>query len=327
MKQIAILFITLFFIALSPAFSQEKGAQTTVNSEQGTVPAVNSEQGAVPAPVGQPAAVEQKAPAPVAQPAAVDKKAPEPKKASAAPPEDKLPWWPTDAQPAPVKDAQRGGFWWWPRSPGTVKDLWGNRGYAYVNKIIYDWHGGGTGGTGGIGGTGGTTGGTGGTSGTGGTGGTGGIGGTGGTTGGTGGALKDVQVKINDIGFPETEKKPSLLVKRTIRSEQLQFKDNNVEIKPEHASLLKKAAASLKRDKEANVLITASNDTPELGSARTHLVEKFLMDQGVAQERIYILAPEKFQEAGLSSKEQPKPGTIQVLIAEVKEVMIPGPKN
>ncbi len=47
-------------------------------------------------------------------------------------------WWPTDAQPAPVKD-ERGGYWWWPQAPGSVKENWGNRGYIYVLKVIYDY--------------------------------------------------------------------------------------------------------------------------------------------------------------------------------------------
>ena len=48
-------------------------------------------------------------------------------------------WWPTDAQPAPVKD-ERGGYWWWPQTPGQeVKENWGNRGYIYMLKVIYDY--------------------------------------------------------------------------------------------------------------------------------------------------------------------------------------------
>jgi outer membrane protein OmpA-like peptidoglycan-associated protein len=47
-------------------------------------------------------------------------------------------WWPTDAKPAPVKD-ERGGYWWWPAQPGSVQNLWGNRGYIYVYKLIYDY--------------------------------------------------------------------------------------------------------------------------------------------------------------------------------------------
>ena len=47
-------------------------------------------------------------------------------------------WWPTDAKPAPVKDAEMGGYWWWPLEPGTAA-LWGNRGYVYVYKLIFDY--------------------------------------------------------------------------------------------------------------------------------------------------------------------------------------------
>ncbi|MGE5280204.1 MAG: OmpA family protein [Deltaproteobacteria bacterium] len=53
----------------------------------------------------------------------------------------KFDWWPTDAKPAPVKDEVRGGYWWWPVEPGSTgpQSLWGNRGYIYVWKVIYDY--------------------------------------------------------------------------------------------------------------------------------------------------------------------------------------------
>ncbi len=47
-------------------------------------------------------------------------------------------WWPTDATPGPVQDNERGGYWWWPERPGTVTP-WGNRGYVYLYKIIFDY--------------------------------------------------------------------------------------------------------------------------------------------------------------------------------------------
>ncbi len=47
-------------------------------------------------------------------------------------------WWPTDAKPGPVKDVERGGYWWWPQEPGKARP-WGNRGYVYVYKIIFDY--------------------------------------------------------------------------------------------------------------------------------------------------------------------------------------------
>ncbi len=51
----------------------------------------------------------------------------------------KFEWWPTDATPGPVKDDKKGGYWWWPTKPGEVGPLWGNRGWVYVYKIIFDY--------------------------------------------------------------------------------------------------------------------------------------------------------------------------------------------
>lgn len=56
----------------------------------------------------------------------------------------KFQWWPTDAQPSPVKDPDRSGYWWWPDQPGaasTTTAPWGNQGYVYVRKIIFDYKG------------------------------------------------------------------------------------------------------------------------------------------------------------------------------------------
>jgi outer membrane protein OmpA-like peptidoglycan-associated protein len=47
-------------------------------------------------------------------------------------------WWPTDAQPSPIKDVEKGGYWWMPKEPGTSTP-WGNRGYIYVYKLIFDY--------------------------------------------------------------------------------------------------------------------------------------------------------------------------------------------
>ncbi len=47
-------------------------------------------------------------------------------------------WWPTDAKPAPVKDRDRSGYWWWPEVPGEARP-WGNQGWVYVRKIIFDY--------------------------------------------------------------------------------------------------------------------------------------------------------------------------------------------
>ena len=50
----------------------------------------------------------------------------------------KFSWWPTDAKPGPYKDPSRSGYWWWPEIPGESRP-WGNQGYIYVRKIIFDY--------------------------------------------------------------------------------------------------------------------------------------------------------------------------------------------
>lgn len=50
----------------------------------------------------------------------------------------KFAWWPTDAKPGPVKDTERSGYWWWPEIPGQARP-WGNQGFIYVRKIIFDY--------------------------------------------------------------------------------------------------------------------------------------------------------------------------------------------
>jgi outer membrane protein OmpA-like peptidoglycan-associated protein len=205
--------------------------------------------------------------------------------ASAAAPQDKLPWWPTDAQPGPVQDKENGGYWWWPSTPGTVKDLWGNRGYGYVNKLIYNWRG---------------------------------------------GVGKNVQVTVTDVKFVETEPKPSLLIKNRIRDLNLHFEDNTSAIGLAQAPMLKKVLESLKLNPKASILITSDAATGEaaaLGEKRAKAVESYFLEQKVAKERIKVVGEGKFEEAGLSSKKQKDPGRVQVLIAEVVEVMVPGPKE
>lgn len=54
--------------------------------------------------------------------------------------QERFSWWPTDAVPGPVVDEKRGGYWWMPTKPGPQSgDLWGNRGYIYVRKVIFDY--------------------------------------------------------------------------------------------------------------------------------------------------------------------------------------------
>lgn len=55
--------------------------------------------------------------------------------------QERFSWWGTsDAQPAPVRDSEKGGYWWMPKHPGPKSPTkWGNGGYIYVYKIIFDY--------------------------------------------------------------------------------------------------------------------------------------------------------------------------------------------
>jgi len=76
---------------------------------------------------------------PASSQAFVSKKAREAKRAEALEMlQKRFEWWPTDAKPGVVKDDERGGYWWWPTTPGKVQP-WGNRGYVYVYRIIFDY--------------------------------------------------------------------------------------------------------------------------------------------------------------------------------------------
>jgi outer membrane protein OmpA-like peptidoglycan-associated protein len=46
---------------------------------------------------------------------------------------DDMSWWAqSGATPAPVKDSEYSGYWWWPTSPAAGSDdVWGNRGVVY----------------------------------------------------------------------------------------------------------------------------------------------------------------------------------------------------
>ncbi len=320
MKHNAVVVIVLFLIVGSPVFAQEQApvSKTVVKTDEVKAATAKDEVKALPA-----ASVQAVSAQPDAKVVPV-KSAPPAVKVQ----EEKLPWWPTDAQPAPVPDKVKGGYWWWPQKPGTVKDLWGNRGYAYANKIIYDWHKGtgGTGGNKGVGGAGVSTG-TGVTKADGGRGAPAKIG----RAEGTSGDIRDVQVTINDVvGSGKTEPKPSLLVKRTIKGLKLSFTDNSVSIEPKHASVLKKSVDTLKRNTAAHILISGeATSEAEIAQVelRSEAVQKYMLDQGIEADRINILAPGKLEESGMSSKKENTPGAIQILIAEVQEVMIPGPKN
>ncbi len=189
-------------------------------------------------------------------------------------------WWPTDAKPAPVKDEVRGGYWWWPLEPGSTgpASLWGNRGYVYVWKVIYDY-------------------------------------------------------KADELGPPKVgEERAALIIKKIIKNVKVYFDFNSAAVRQDAEKILRQAVATLKRNPDADILITGNCDTrgseaynEKLGQRRAEAVRQFMLDNKVDAERIKIVSRGKLDAVAPVSDlvGMQKDRNAQFMIADVEEVMLP----
>jgi outer membrane protein OmpA-like peptidoglycan-associated protein len=188
-------------------------------------------------------------------------------------------WWPTDAKPSPVKDEERGGYWWWPNQPGKVMP-WGNRGYVYVYKIIFDY-------------------------------------------------------KAEELPPPKPkELRPSLLIKKIIKNVKIYFDYNKADLRDDAAKILENAVSALNKNPETSILITGNCDirgsetyNEKLGKQRGEAVRKFMLDNGISENRIRIVSRGKLDAVAPITDlvGMQKDRNAQFMIAEVEEVMIPAP--
>ncbi|MBU0895669.1 MAG: OmpA family protein [Candidatus Omnitrophica bacterium] len=196
--------------------------------------------------------------------------------------QEKFSWWGTsDAQPAPVRDTERGGYWWMPKNPGPKSPTkWGNGGYVYVYKIIFDY-------------------------------------------------------REEELPAPKAkEMRPSLLIKRIIKNVKVYFDYDKAEIRDDAARILTDAADLLKRNDESSILISGNCDArgtekynEKLGRKRGQSVKSYMLDRGVADERIKIISRGKLDAlAPVTDLEgMQKDRNAQFMVAEVEEVMMPYP--
>lgn len=192
----------------------------------------------------------------------------------------KFSWWPTDAKPAPVKDDTKGGYWWWPTKPGTQK-IWGNRGYVYVYKIIFDYKE---------------------------------------------EELPPAQPK---------ELRPSLLIKQIIKNVKVYFDYDKSYLREDTKAILEKAVKTLNRNQDADILITGNCDTRgsekyniKLGRKRADTVKNYMLENGIAEERIRIVSRGKLDAVAPLTDlvGMQKDRNAQFMIAVVEEVMLPTPE-
>src|SRR3989338_4316189 len=188
-------------------------------------------------------------------------------------------WWPTDANPGPVKDPERGGYWWWPTEPGKARP-WGNRGYIYVYKIIFDY--------------------------------------------------KEEELPP---AKPQ-ELRPSLLIKKIIKNVKIYFDYDKASLRDDARKILTNAVGTLKRNAETSILVTGNCDrrgseayNEKLGRHRGEAVKRFMLDNGIAEDRIKIISRGKLDAVApitdLMGMQRDR--NAQFMIAEVEEVMLPYP--
>ena len=194
--------------------------------------------------------------------------------------QEKFAWWgTTDAQPAPVKDEERGGYWWMPKGPGpTSPKLWGNRGYIYVYKIIFDY-------------------------------------------------------KEEELPAPKPqEMRPSLLIKKIIKNVKIYFDYDKDNLRDDAMPVLENAVGLLKTNREASILITGNCDVrgtekynEKLGKQRGQSVKKYMLDNGIPEERIKIISRGKLDAIAPVTDliGMAKDRNAQFMVAHVEEVMIP----
>lgn len=207
-------------------------------------------------------------------------------------------WWPTDAMPGPVKDEERGGYWWWPTTPGSALP-WGNRGYIYVYKIIYDYKA---------------------------------------EEVEEELVIKQeepetiAEVSEIEISPAVPELKPSLLIKKIIKNVKIYFDYNKAELREDHMPILEQTVKSLKRNPETSIIITGNCDKRgsdeynlKLGKKRSEVVKQYMLERGLSEDRIFIVSRGKLDAVAPLNElvGMQKDRNAQFMVAEVEEIMIP----
>ncbi len=208
-------------------------------------------------------------------------------------------WWPTDSTPTPVKDVEMGGYWWMPTVPGKMRP-WGNRGYIYLYKIIYDYKAKDEDETAQ-------------------------------TQAGSSQPIIETSAQMTPSS-DQSALKPSLLVKKIIKNVKIYFDYNKADLRDDHFSILNNAIKTLGRNPGASFLVTGNCDARgsieynnKLGKKRGETVKQFMLEHGIQEDKIIIISRGKLDAVAPISDlmGMQKDRNAQFMIAEVEEIMLP----
>ena len=125
--------------------------------------------------------------------------------------------------------------------------------------------------------------------------------------------------------------RPSLLIKKIIKNVKIYFDYDKAAIREDAVPMLDAAVKSLQKNPEASILITGNCDirgseayNQKLGRQRGEAVKKFMMDNGISEDRIRIVSRGKLDAVAHLTDlvGMQKDRNAQFMIAQVEEVMI-----
>jgi LysM repeat protein len=132
------------------------------------------------------------------------------------------------------------------------------------------------------------------------------------------------------------EPRPSLLIRKIIRNVKIYFDFDKSDLRDDAVKVLNKAVETLKRNPESSILITGNCDVRgsesyniKLGKQRGETVKKFMLKNGVPEERVRIVSRGKLDAIAPVTDiiGMQKDRNAQFMIAEIQEVMIPYPET
>jgi outer membrane protein OmpA-like peptidoglycan-associated protein len=132
------------------------------------------------------------------------------------------------------------------------------------------------------------------------------------------------------------EMRPSLLIKKIIKNVKIYFEFDKSHLRNNAKPVLDDAVAALNKSPETTILIQGNCDVrgsekynDKLGRKRADAVKKYMIDQGIPEERIKIVSRGKLDAVAPVTDlvGMAKDRNAQFMVAEVQEVMLPAPED
>lgn len=132
------------------------------------------------------------------------------------------------------------------------------------------------------------------------------------------------------------ELRPSLLIKKILKNVKIYFDYDKSSLRDDAVPVLEDAVKALNKSPETSILISGNCDVrgsekynDKLGRKRADKVRKYIIEQGIPEERIKIVSRGKLDAVAPVTDliGMAKDRNAQFMVAEVQEVMLPTPEK